>query len=111
MIPDEGISGPYYTPLVIAGILYVLLGVASAALGSRNSERGEQLQDLQFGVVLLTAAYVAVMFITALVDKSDLVKDMAEVLGIMVGFFALLLVIMLVVFERGIGALSRLRRR
>jgi hypothetical protein len=111
VIPDEGISGPYYTPLVVAGILYVLLNVASAAIHSRNRERAEQLADLQFGVVVLTAAYVVVMFIAALVDKSDLVKDMVEVLGIVVLFFGLLLVIMFVVFERGVGALSRARRR
>jgi hypothetical protein len=111
VIPDEGISGPYYTPLVIAGILYVLLGIGSSAFRNRDRERAEQLVDLQFGLVLLTGAYVVVMLIAALIDKSDLVKDMVEVLGIVIVFFAALLVIMLVVFERGIGALARLRRR
>ncbi len=111
MIPDEGISGPYYTPLVIAGILYLLLRLGASILGARDRERGEKLEDLAFGVVLLTAAYVVVMVLAALFDKSDLVFDMVKVIAIMLAFFALLLIVMLVVFERGIGGLSRLRRR
>jgi hypothetical protein len=111
VIPDEGISGPYFTPLVIAGILYAVLTIAGAVIGRRDDERAEQLADLNFGLVLLAAAYVGVMLIAALIDKSDLVWDMIKVLGIMIVFFALLLGIMLVVFERGIGGLSRLRRR
>jgi hypothetical protein len=111
VISEDGISGPYYTPLVIAAILYALLNVGATIVRGRDSERAATLQDLSFGVVLLTAAYVAVMLISAVVQKSGLVLDMIKVLAIMIVFFALLLVIMLLVFERGIGGLSRLRRR
>ena len=41
----------------------------------------------------------------------DGLARMIKVLAIMIVFFALLLVAMLLVFERGIGRLSRLRRR
>jgi hypothetical protein len=111
VISEDGISGPYYTPLVIAAILYALLNVGAAFFRSRDAERAATLQDLSFGIVLLSGAYVAVMLITALAQKSDLVLDMIKVLAIMIVFFGLLLVIMLLVFERGIGRLSRLRRR
>jgi hypothetical protein len=110
VIPDEGISGPYYTPLIVAGILYAVLGIAAGIVRGRDHERADQLEDLRFGLVLLTGAYVVVMVIAALLDKSDLVKDMIEVLAIVIVFFGLLLVVMLVVFERGVGGLARLRR-
>jgi hypothetical protein len=111
VIPDEGISGPYYTPLVIAGIFYAVLTVAGGIVGRRDEARSEQLADLNFGIVLLAAAYLGVMVIAALIDKSDLVWNMIKVLGIMIVFFGLLLGFLLVVVERGIGGLSRLRRR
>lgn len=110
MISDEGISGPYYTPLIIAGILYALLSVAAGTLRARDRERSAQLQDLAFGIVLLSAAYLVVLLIAALASESDLVWDLVRILGIVIVFFGLLLTILLVVFERGFGGLSRLRR-
>ena len=111
MFPDEGVSGPYYLPLVIAGAAYVVLLLAAQVLRRRdNSEGAAKLEDLAFGLSLVAAAYVIVLVIVALTSEFDLVWDMVRIIAIVIAFFALLVVLCLLLFEMGVGRLARRRR-
>ena len=109
--PAEGLSSGYYTPLILAGVVYACLFVAARVFEGREDPRGETMQDLGFAVVLLSGAYVAILAVVALVSETDLIWDLVRILVVIVVFFLVLVLFLLFVFERGIGGLSRARRR
>ena len=109
--PPEGLSSGYFSPLILAALVYVGLYVTARVLEGRGDERSEKAEDLGFAVMLLSGAYVAILGVVAAVSKSDLVWDMVRILAVVAVFFGGLLLVLLLVFERGIGGLSRARRR
>ena len=109
--PAEGLSSGYFMPLILAAVLYVVLFMAGRALAGRGDERSETADDIGFVVMLLSAVYVAILAVVAVVSEMDLVWDLVRILFVVIAFFGGLLLFLLVVFERGIGGLSRMRRR
>ena len=107
----EGLSSSYFTPLILAAVLYVVLYVAARVLEGRGDERWETAEDAGFLVMLLGAAYVAILAVVAVASEMDLVWDLVRIIVVVAVFFLALVLILLLVFERGIGGLSRARRR
>ena len=108
---SEGLSSGYYTPLILAGVVYAALFVAARALEGRDDSRSETAEDAGFAVMLLSGVYVAILLVVAVSSEMDLVWDLVRILVIVVVFFAALVLLLLLVFERGIGGISRVRRR
>lgn len=109
--PAEGLSSSYFLPLILAGVLYVALFVAARVLDGRGDERSENVADAAFLLMLLSAAYTAILAVVAVASEMDLIWDLVRILFVVVVFFGILILALLLVFERGIGGLSRLRRR
>lgn len=109
--PTEGLSSSYFTPLILAAVLYVALFVATRVLDGRGDQRSELAADAAFLLMLLSAAYTAILAVVAVASEMDLIWDLVRILIVVVVFFGLLLLLLLLVFERGIGGLSRMRRR
>ena len=107
----EGLSSSYFTPLILAALVYVVLYVVARVLEGRGDERWEKAEDFGFVVMLLSAAYVVILAVLAVTSEIDLVWDMVRILAIVTAFFAILILLLLAVFELGIGGLSRARRR
>ena len=64
------------------------------------------MEDLGFGVILLSGLYVAILAVVAVVSEFDLVWDMLRILVIVALFFLVLVLILLVVFELAIRAFT-----
>ena len=109
--PAEGLSSSYFLPLILAGVLYVALFVAARVLDGRGDARSETAADAAFLLMLLSAAYTAILAVVAVASEMDLIWDLVRILVVVTVFFGLLILVLLLVFERGIGGLSRLRRR
>ena len=109
--PPEGLSSGYFTPLILAGAVYACLFVATRVFEDRDDSRAETMQDLGFAVVLLSGVYVAILAVVAIASEMDLIWDLVRILVVIVVFFFVLVLFLLLVFERGIGSLSRARRR
>lgn len=110
-IPSQGLSSGYYSPIWLALVLFVILFVAGNVLEGREDERSETVRDVGFLVILLTGVYVLILFLVALTSEIDLVWDMVRIVVVVAVFFAALALLLLLVFERGIGGISRARRR
>ncbi len=54
--PSEGLSSSYYSPLILAGLLYLVLFVAARVLEGRGDPRAETVEDAGFVVMLLAAS-------------------------------------------------------
>ena len=109
--PAEGLSSSFFLPLILAGVLYVALFVTARVLDGRGDERSETAADAAFLLMLLSAAYTAILAVIAVASEMDLIWDLVRILFVVVVFFGILILALLLVFERGIGGLSRLRRR
>lgn len=109
--PSEGLSSTYFTPLILAAVVYVALFVAGRVLSGRDDERAETVEDIGFALMLLSGVYVAILLVVALASEVDLIWDLVRIMFVVVVFFGALILVLLLVFERGIGGLSRLRRR
>ncbi len=106
--PSEGLASGYFTPLILAAMAYAVLFVAARVYDGRGDSRAEQAEDLSFALILLSGGYVAILAVVAVVSEIDLIWDMLRILAIITVFFAVLLVLLLAVFELGVG---RMRRR
>jgi len=104
--PDQGLATGLFTPLAVVVIIYVLLLLAGQVLKGR---RGSVALDASFGVMLFGALYVVVLLLYALVSKFALISDMVIIMAILFGFFGLLLVALLGLFDLGVGGISRAR--
>jgi len=109
-IPSEGLSPSYFSPLMLALVLYAVLFVAARVLSDRNHDRATTVDNAAFVVMLLAGVYVVVIALVALASEIDLVLDMLLIVGVIIAFFAVLVGVLLVVFERGVGGLLRARR-
>jgi lysylphosphatidylglycerol synthetase-like protein (DUF2156 family) len=109
--PSEGLATSYFLPLILAALLYAVLFVAARVLNGRGDPRADTAEDAGFALIVLSGVYVAILAVVALASEIDLIWDMVRILAIIVVFFAALILLLLVVFERGIGGISRLRRR
>lgn len=109
--PSEGLSSAYFTPLILAAVVYVALFVAGRVLSGRGDARADTVEDIGFAVMLLSAVYVAILAVVAVASEMDLIWDLVRIMFVVVVFFGALLLVLLLIFERGIGGLSRLRRR
>ena len=107
----EGLSSGYFSPLILAAILYVVLFIVARVLERREDARAGTADDVGFAIMLLAGAYVVVLALVALVSESELIGDMLVILLIVGAFFGALILILLTVFDLGIGGLSRMRRR
>lgn len=110
-IPREGLSYGLFEPLLLAAVLYALLFAVSRVLEGRGDPRGQKLGDVAFGLLLLAAAYVLFLLGNALASESGLVWDMLVTTAVIIVFFLLLIGLLLTLAEKGVGGLSRLRRR
>ncbi len=104
--PTEGLSSGLYQPLYLVLILYVALFVAGRVLEGREDERADTVADAAFALMLLAAVYVGVLLLAAVFGEFNLIIDLAQIMAIMIGFFAVLGVVLL-----GIEMLLGLRGR
>jgi len=108
-IPSEGLESGLYMPLYLLLVLYVILFVAGRVLDGRGDDRADKVQDAGFALMLLGAVYVAVLAVYAFASEFELIVDMVEIMAIMIGFFALLIVALLGI-ELLVGLAGRRRR-
>ena len=106
--PPEELSVPLW-PLVLLGIAYAVFFVAARVLAGRGDERiAGQLDTVGFITMLLAGIYTLIIGVYALAERSEQVVDAIEIMLIIFGFFALLLVFMMLL-ELVIGAAGRSR--
>ena len=108
--PSEGLDSALYQPLYLVMILYVVLFVLGRVFEGRDDPRADTVLDAGFALLCLAAVYVAVLAIYAVAAEFDLIVDMVEIMAIMIGFFALLVVALLGI-ELLIGLAGRGRRK
>lgn len=109
-VPSEGLSSGLYMPLYLVGILYVALFVAGRVLDGREDDRAEPVQDAGFALMLLAGVYVVVLLIMALFSEFELIADLVQIIAIVIGFFAVLVVVLLGI-ELLVGLGGRARKR
>ena len=109
-VPSEGLSSGLYMPLYLVAILYVILFVTARVFEGRDDPRADTVLDAGFALMCLAAVYVAVLLVYAFSAEFDLIADMVEVMAIMIGFFALL-VVGLLGLELLVGLPGRKRRK
>ena len=109
-VPSEGLDSGLYMPLYLVLILYVALFVAGRVFEGRDDPRADTVLDAGFALICLAAVYVAVLLVYAFSAEFDLIADMVEVMAIMIGFFALLVVGLLGI-ELLVGLPGRSRRK
>jgi hypothetical protein len=90
--PADGLSTGLFMPLVLGTVVYVLVLIASTVLEGRGDARGRVLGDVAFVILLLLGVYTAILLIMALASEFNLIVDMIQIIGIVVVFFALILV-------------------
>ena len=108
--PAEGLESGLYQPLYLVLVLYVVLFVLGRVLDGREDSRADTVMDAGFALLCLAAVYVAVLAVYALSSQFDLIVDMVEIMAVMIGFFALLVVFLLGV-ELLVGLPGRRRRK
>ena len=108
--PSEGLESALYQPLYLVLILYVVLFVLGRVLDGRDDPRAETVLDAGFALMCLAAVYVAVLAVYAFTSEFDLIADMVEIMAVMIGFFAILVVVLLGV-ELLVGLGGRRRRK
>lgn len=110
-MPAEALSSSLFLPLTLAAILYVALYVTANVLSGRSSPAAQKMFDAAFVVLLLAAVYTVVLLLIALASEFKLITDAVIITLICVVFFGALLAVLFVVFDLGVGAISRARRR
>ena len=109
-VPSEGLESALYQPLYLVLILYVALFVAGRILEGREDDRADTVQDAGFVLLLLAAAYVVILLVMAVFSEFDLIVDMVQIMAIVIGFFAILVTVLLGV-ELLVGLPGRHRKR
>jgi hypothetical protein len=89
-----------FFPLLLAALVYIALFVAAQVVAGRgNEERGETLLDVGFLVALAAGAWTVILLVLAIFDEPDELWDMVTIVLVIGVFFALLLGVLLVLFE------------
>ncbi len=109
-VPSEGLDSALYQPLYLVLILYVALFVAGRVLEGREDDRADTVQDAGFALLLLAAVYVVILLVMAVFSEFDLIADMVQIMAIVIGFFAVLVTVLLGV-ELLVGLPGRRKRR
>ena len=110
MSPDPGLSFSLFTPLAVAGVLYAVLLIAGSALERRGGQGAEQARTVAFLCLVAAGAYAVVLAIIAFVSKFEVIDDFIYITLVVVAFFALLVLVLLLV-EMLVGVIGRARRR
>lgn len=105
-MPDGGLSSGLFTVEVLLLIVYAAVYATGQAL---SGDRGRAVLDGAFALLLLTGAYTVVLLILAVAQKYSLVGTLIGVMAVIVVFFAILGVVLLGIFDLGIGSLTRAR--
>ena len=109
-VPSEGLESALYQPLYLVLILYVALFVAGRVLEGREDDRADTVQDAGFVLLLLAAVYVVILLVMAVFSEFDLIVDMVQIMAIVIGFFAILVTVLLGI-ELLVGLPGRRRRK
>ena len=89
-----------FTPLVVLVVAYVALSIlAGWARGKDDSARADRFATWAFAVVLVSAAYVAVLLIATIFSYPSRVWDMVIILVVIGVFFVLLLFVFFLLAE------------
>ncbi|MEA2379697.1 MAG: hypothetical protein QOK00_3419 [Thermoleophilaceae bacterium] len=100
-----------YFPLILAAAAYAILSATGGMLAGRGNEAGaERLRSLAFLIVLLGGVWVVVLLLMALISQPDDLWDMVIITLVIVGFFAILLMV-LFGLSLLVGRVSRSARR
>lgn len=110
MTADPGLSFGLFMPLVVAGAIYAVLLIAGSALERRASQGADSARNAAFVCLLLAAAYAVVLAINAFLSKFGVIDDFIYITLVVVAFFALLVLVLLLV-EMLVGAIGRARSR
>jgi threonine/homoserine/homoserine lactone efflux protein len=106
---EDQLSWSLYQPLILVAIVFVVCQIAAAVMRARkNSEGADRVLDIGFGVALVGAAWTAVLLLISLFSEFGEIYDMVAILLVVGIFFALLLVLLFLLFEL---LPSRFRRR
>ena len=108
--PTEGLESGLYQPLYLVLVLYVALFVAGRVLEGHEDDRADTVQDAGFVLLLLAAAYVVILLVMAVFSEFDLIVDMVQIMAIVIGFFAILVTVLLGI-ELLVGLPGRRKRR
>jgi peptidoglycan biosynthesis protein MviN/MurJ (putative lipid II flippase) len=108
--PSEGLESGLYQPLYLVLVIYVVLFVLGRVLEGRDDPRTDTVLDAGFALLCLAAVYVAVLAVYAFTSEFDLIADMVEIMAVMIGFFAILVVVLLGI-ELLLGLRGRRRRQ
>ena len=96
----EQISFGLFVPLIVLGVAFALVYIASGVTRSRGEEdSAEGLLDIGFALALAAVAWVAILLVISLVSVPDVIYDMVVILLVIGVFFALLLGILFALFE------------
>jgi hypothetical protein len=80
--------------------VYVVLGLLAArARAQENTARGDRFNTIAFGVLLVAAAYMIVLVISAAFAYPSRSTDMVTILVVICAFFALLLFVFFLLAE------------
>ena len=110
VVPDEGLDSALYLPLYVLLLLYLVMFLLGRFFEGREDARADSVEDAGFALLLLSGVYVLILLAMAVAQQFDLVADMVEIIAIMVGFFALLVTVLLGV-EKLVALAGRGRRR
>ena len=110
MTPDPPMSSGLFIPLVLAGLIYAVLVVASNVLDRRGSQYASTARDAAFVCILAAAAYAVVLAVIVFVSKFAVIEDFLYVTLVIVAFFVVLVGFLLLV-EMLVGAIGRRRSR
>jgi hypothetical protein len=113
MLPiADNLPSTMFTPLVVVLVGSAVLSIlAGRARANEDRAGAERFSTIAFALVLLSAAYVLVLLIAAVVSYPNRVSDMLIILVVVGIFFALLLFIFFVIAEILPGARRRGRER
>jgi hypothetical protein len=113
MLPiADNLPSTMFTPLVVVLVGVAVLSIlAGRARANEDRAGAERFSTIGFGLVLLSAVYVVVLFIAALASYFNRVYDMVVILVVVGVFFAVLLFLFFAIAEIIPAALRRGRER
>lgn len=105
------LSWSLYLPVFVLFALYAAIQLLAPIAARRDDDARERLLDVGFIVALVSAAYVVLLLIIALVSLPDIVLDAITVIAVIVVFFGVLLLAFFSIFELVFARGARRARR